>query len=63
MPVLESMLVAKRIENFLRDFLLEGYAESNKDHLINWNIVTISKQKGGLGIGNLTKKKLALLGK
>lgn len=33
----------------VRDFLCEGFDETKKDHLINWNIVTKSKHKGGIG--------------
>ena len=54
--------VANKIEKNLRDFLWEGYGENKSDHLINWNTVTKSKNKVGLGIGNLVKKNEALLG-
>lgn len=43
-------LVASKIEKNLGDFFWEGYCESKGGHLINWNKVTESKQKGGLGI-------------
>ena len=45
-------LVAQKIEKMLRDFLGEGFGETRKDHLINSNIITKSKHKGGLGIGH-----------
>ena len=50
--------VAYNIEKFLGDFFWDEYGESKNDHLINW-----SKQKGGLGIGNILRKNEALLGK
>ena len=56
-------LVANRIEKLMRGFLWEGYEEGGGSHLVRWNLVTRSKEKGGLGIGNLEKKNRALLGK
>ncbi|KAK9927793.1 hypothetical protein M0R45_024959 [Rubus argutus] len=55
--------VARKIESMLRNFLWEGIGEDSKDHLVKWIIVSQSKEKGGLGIGNLAKKNTALLGK
>nr|DAD35928.1 TPA_asm: hypothetical protein HUJ06_006568 [Nelumbo nucifera] len=52
---------AKRIEKMTRDFLWEPGQE--KDHLIRWEIVSRSKEEGGLGLGNITFKNVALLGK
>ena len=55
--------VANRIERLMRDFLWEGFNESNGSHLIRWNIVSSSKFKEGLGIGNVVKKNRAFLSK
>ena len=55
--------MAQKFEKMIRDFLWEGFGGSKKDHLINWNIITKSKQKGELGIGNIIRKNEALLGK
>ena len=55
--------VANEIEKMLRNFLWEGYEKGKGDHLVNWKIVSKSKKKGGLGIGNIIKKNEALLGK
>ena len=33
------------------------------DNLVAWDLVVKSKSRGGLGIGNLKKKNLALFGK
>ena len=36
------------IEKMMRDFLWEGSGEAKKDHLINWEIVSRTKVKGGI---------------
>lgn len=51
------------MESMMRNFLWEGVGEGRKDHLINWEVVSRSKEKGGLGIGNLVKRNVSLLGK
>jgi hypothetical protein len=55
--------VAKRMESMMRNFLWEGIGEGRKDHLINWEVVSKSREKGGLGIGNLVNRNVSLLGK
>ena len=55
--------VCNIIEKLMRDFFWEGYGERVCDHIVNWDIVSKSKEKGGLGIGNIAKKNKALLGK
>jgi hypothetical protein len=55
--------VAKRMESMMRNFLWEGIGEGSKGHLINWDVVSRSREKGGLGIGNLVKRNISLLGK
>ena len=59
MPVKVSLI----IEKLVRDFLWEGKGEGSKDHLVKWEVVSKPKSKGGLGVGNLLKRNLALLGK
>ena len=52
-----------RLEKIQRDFLWgEGNLE-RKIHLVNWDIVYSSKEKGGLGIRSLSNFNKALLGK
>ena len=55
--------VANTIERLIRAFLWEDFDESNCSYLVKWDIVSISKFKGGLGIGNMVKKNRALLSK
>ena len=52
-----------RLEKIQRDFLWGGGSSERKIHLINWDLVCQSKEKGGLGIRNLTNFNSALLGK
>ena len=52
-----------RLEKIQRDFLWGGGSSERKIHLINWDLVCQSKEKGGLGIRNLTNFNRALLGK
>lgn len=40
----------------------EGFGDKRGIHLVNWEVVSRSKEKGGLGIGNLVKRNYALLG-
>ncbi|KAK9951574.1 hypothetical protein M0R45_007012 [Rubus argutus] len=47
----------------MNNFLWEGSREGSKDYLINWKLVSKSKAKGGLEIGNLVLKNSSLLGK
>ena len=52
-----------RLEKIQRDFLWGGGSSERKFHLINWDSVCQSKEKGNLGIRNLTNFNRALLGK
>ena len=54
--------VCNNNDKLLRDFLWRGYGENHGFHLVNWNIVSKSKEYGGLGIGNIAKRNEALLG-
>ena len=47
----------------MRKFLWDGREGGKVDNLVAWDLVVKSKSKGRLGIGNLKKKSLALLGK
>ena len=41
----------------------ERFGEERGIHLIKWDVVSRSKEKRGLSIGNLVKRNSALLGK
>ena len=56
-------LIAKRLEKLQRDFLWGGGSLERKIHLINWEVVCIQKEKGGLGIQKINLLNKALLGK
>ena len=47
----------------MRKFLWDGREGGKVDNLVAWDLLLKSKSRGGLGIGNLKKKNLALLGK
>ncbi|RVW92839.1 LINE-1 retrotransposable element ORF2 protein [Vitis vinifera] len=55
--------VAVRIERLQRDFLWSGVGEGKRDHLVSWDVVCKSKMKGGLGLGRISLRNSALLGK
>ncbi|WJZ85876.1 hypothetical protein VitviT2T_005388 [Vitis vinifera] len=55
--------VAAKIERLQRDFLWSGVGEGKRDHLVRWDIVCRPKTIGGLGLGNISWRNLALLGK
>ena len=55
--------VKLRLEKIQLDFLLGGGNLKRKLYLVNWETVCLSKEKGGLGIQNLSKFNRALLGK
>ncbi|RVX21200.1 Methionine aminopeptidase 1D, chloroplastic/mitochondrial [Vitis vinifera] len=46
-----------------RDFLWGGGSTERKAHLVNWERVCVSKEKGGLGLRKLVHLNKALLGK
>ena len=54
---------AQVIEKIMRDFFWKGKGEGHGDNLVNWETVSKSKRCGGLGVGNITSKNVALLGK
>ena len=47
----------------MRSFLWDTMEDGNPRSLVAWDLVARSKDRGGLGLGNLRKKNLALLGK
>ena len=51
------------LEKIQRDFLWGGGNLERKIHLVNWDIVCSSKEKGGLGIRSLSNFNKALLEK
>ncbi|RVW78846.1 Transposon TX1 uncharacterized 149 kDa protein [Vitis vinifera] len=55
--------MAGRIERLQRDFLWSGVGEGKRDHLVSWDVVCKSKMKGGLGLGRISLRNSALLGK
>ncbi|KAM7485873.1 hypothetical protein LguiA_001882 [Lonicera macranthoides] len=55
--------VIEAIEAMMRNFFWEGRGEHKRDHLVRWDIVSLPKKCGGLGVGNLKLKNMALLGK
>ena len=56
-------LVALKIEKMQRGFLRSRFREEKKDHLISWDVVCRPKEFGGLGIGKISLRNHALLGK
>ena len=55
--------MAEKIERLVRDFLWHGASDSRKDHLVSWDVCCKSKQDGGLEIGILVSKTVALVAK
>ena len=55
--------VKARLEKIQRDFLWGSGNLERKIHLINWNTVCSSKEKGGLGVRSLSTLDRALLDK
>ncbi|RVW28164.1 Calcium-transporting ATPase 10, plasma membrane-type [Vitis vinifera] len=55
--------VARRLEKLQRDFLWGGGSTERKAHLVSWEKVCVSKEKGGLGLRKIAQLNKALLGK
>lgn len=53
--------IIHQLKRLQRNFLLGSSAQKRKIHLINWDIITSPKSKGGLGIQKLVPKNLAML--
>ncbi|RVW26926.1 putative ribonuclease H protein [Vitis vinifera] len=58
-----SISIASKIEKMQRDFLWSGAGEGKRDHLIRWEVVSRSREMGGLGFGKTSMRNSALLGK
>ena len=56
-----SISMLNSMEKLMRDFLWEGGNLVGGEHLLDWDVVCLAKDKGGLGIGNLEKRNKALL--
>ncbi|KAJ9678729.1 hypothetical protein PVL29_020805 [Vitis rotundifolia] len=56
-------LVRRRLEQIQRDFLWGGGNLERKPHLVRWEMVCLSKKKGGLGVKCLSILNKALLSK
>lgn len=54
--------VSWELKKCQRDFLWEG-GRGKKDHLVKWDNVCRPKEFGGLGIGHLNERNVAILGK
>ncbi|XP_026409970.1 uncharacterized protein LOC113305077 [Papaver somniferum] len=55
--------VIKILEKKMRNFLWEYKDGVKTSHLVNWNLVCATKEKGGLGVCNLRLMNLSLLAK
>ena len=55
--------VCKEIDRANKNFLWDLTPEKRKMHLVNWDIVTWPKDRGGLGIHKSRTRNLALLAK
>ncbi|RVW12371.1 putative ribonuclease H protein [Vitis vinifera] len=59
----EERFLRRRLEKIQRDFLWGGGNLERKPHLVRWEVVCLSKKKGGLGVKNLSILNKALLAK
>ncbi|RVW54677.1 putative ribonuclease H protein [Vitis vinifera] len=55
--------VRRRLEKIQRDFLWGGGNLEHKPHLVRWELVCLSKAKGGLGVKSLSLLNKTLLAK
>ena len=55
--------VIKRLEKIQRDFLWGGGNLERELHLVNWKVICLSKDNGGLVIRGLLNLNRAFLGK
>ena len=54
-----QMSLRVRYKKMMRHFVMGGWWEGKKDHLVNWEV--FSKEKNGLAIGNIVARNIALL--
>lgn len=55
--------IYKSIEKKMRDFFWERSGEGKKGHLVRWDVLSCSKISGGLAVGNIIARNIALIGK
>ena len=55
--------VSPIMERLLRNFFGERHLGGKLNHLVKWNMVSQMQEDGGLGLGGLEDKELALLAK
>lgn len=55
--------VADLLEKLMRNFLWDAQEDGKARSLVAWKTVQEPKERGGLGLGNLRKRNVALLGK
>ena len=55
--------VADMLEKMIRAFLWDSKEIDKGRSLVTWDLVIRTKETGGLGLGNLKKRNVALLGK
>ena len=56
-------VVSDEIEKIIRNFIWGGSMEERRPSLVNWDVVTMPKTVGGLGIRRMRQCNLALLSK
>jgi hypothetical protein len=55
--------VANHLAKIQKAFLLDGFGDEAKFHLVKWNRICTTLHSGGLGVHNFTQFNRALLGK
>lgn len=55
--------VVNSIECSIRNFFCEGHKGGKLNHLVKWEVVVRNQKDGGVGLGGLKVKNLALLAK
>ena len=53
--------VANKIDKVVMDFTWGSWEEGEKDHLVNWEIISLPREKGGLDIINVFARNITLL--
>ena len=51
-----------KLEKMVTDFLWDRWGEGKKNHLVNWEVVSLPKEKGGLAIRNIIVRNIAFIG-
>ena len=55
--------VCDAVDKIIKDFLWGSTKEKKRMHMVNWNIVTLPKDLGGLGLHFMKDRNLAILAK